>query len=63
MAHPTQNFNSYATATLSGDVANALSLLKRLTNPNLKKQRCGLLIPEEELQDCKVCSDNAVILQ
>ena len=45
----------YATATLSGDVANALSLLKRLTKPASRKAQRGLLIPTEEIANCEVC--------
>ena len=44
----------YATATLSGDVANALSLLKRLTKPASRKAQRGLLIPPDELANCEV---------
>ncbi len=46
--------NVYATATLSGDVANALALLKRMTRPTLRKQKAGLLIPPKELACCHV---------
>lgn len=44
----------YATATLSGDVANALALLKRLTKPSSRKAQRGLLIPPDELAECEV---------
>ena len=44
----------YATATLSGDVASALSLLKRLTKPSSRKAKSGLLIPAEDLATCEV---------
>lgn len=46
--------NVYATATLSGDVANALALLKRMTRPTARKQKAGLLIPPKELACCHV---------
>ena len=46
--------NLYATATLSGDVASALSLLKRLTKPASRKAQRGLLIPLDELASCEV---------
>ncbi|KAK9901349.1 hypothetical protein WJX75_007725 [Coccomyxa subellipsoidea] len=47
-----KTLNVYATATLSGDVANALALLKRMTLPALRKQKSGLLIPAKELACC-----------
>lgn len=49
-----KTLNVYATATLSGDVANALALLKRMTLPALRKQKSGLLIPAKELACCHV---------
>lgn len=49
-----KTLNVYATATLSGDVANALALLKRMTRPVLRKQKSGLLIPAKELACCHV---------
>ena len=45
---------AYNSASLSGDVATALSLLKRLTKPATRKQKQGLLIPPEELLACEV---------
>ncbi|CAL8470958.1 g10500 [Coccomyxa elongata] len=47
-----KTMNVYATATLSGDVANALALLKRMTRPTARKQKAGLLIPPKELACC-----------
>ena len=32
-------FNVYATATLSGDVANAIALLKRMARPTSRKHK------------------------
>ena len=45
---------AYSQALLSGDVAAALSLLKRLTKPQQRKQKRELLIPPDELQACEV---------
>ena len=45
---------AYSQALLSGDVAAALSLLKRLTKPQQRKQKHGLLIPPDELLACEV---------
>lgn len=53
-AHVQKAINVYATATLSGDVANALALLKRMTRPTTRKQKSGLLIAPKELACCHV---------
>ena len=47
-------FNVYATATLSGDVANAIELLKRMARPSSRRHKAGLLIPTKELASCQV---------
>ena len=44
----------YATAHLSGDVANAVTLLKRMTRPASRKHKAGLLVSSEELAACQV---------
>ena len=49
-----KNFNVYATATLSGDVANAIALLKRMARPAGRRHKAGLLIPAKELAACQV---------
>jgi hypothetical protein len=49
-----KTLNVYATATLSGDVSNALALLKRMTRPALRRQKNGLLIPFKELAASQV---------
>lgn len=49
-----KNFNVYATATLSGDVANAIALLKRMARPTSRRHKAGLLIPAKELAACQV---------
>ncbi len=48
------NLNVYATAHLSGDVANAVTLLKRMTRPASRKHKAGLLVPSAELAACQV---------
>ena len=48
------NLNVYATAHLSGDVANAVTLLKRMTRPASRKHKAGLLIPSADLAACQV---------
>ena len=48
-----KNFNVYATATLSGDVANAIALLKRMARPASRRHKAGLLIPARELASCQ----------
>lgn len=49
-----RNMNVYATAHLSGDVANAVTLLKRMTRPSTRKHKAGLLIPSTDLAACPV---------
>ena len=49
-----RNLNVYATAHLSGDVANAVTLLKRMTRPASRKHKAGLLVTSEELAACQV---------
>ena len=49
-----KNLNVYATAHLSGDVANAVTLLKRMTRPSSRKHKAGLLIPSADLAACQV---------
>ena len=49
-----KNLNVYATAHLSGDVANAVTLLKRMTRPASRKHKAGLLIPSPDLAECQV---------
>ena len=49
-----KNMNVYATAHLSGDVANAVTLLKRMTRPSSRKHKAGLLIPSADLAACQV---------
>ena len=49
-----RNLNVYATAHLSGDVANAVTLLKRMTRPASRKHKAGLLVSSEELAACQV---------
>ena len=39
-----KSFNVYATATLSGDVANAIALLKRMARPTSRKHKVTLSI-------------------
>ena len=51
-----RNLNVYATAHLSGDVANAVTLLKRMTRPASRKHKAGLLVSSEELAACQVGS-------
>ena len=48
-----RNLNVYATAHLSGDVANAVTLLKRMTRPASRKHKAGLLVSSEELAACQ----------
>ena len=40
--------------TMSGDVANAIALLKKLTKVNSKKKHSKPFLPMSALQDCKV---------
>ena len=49
-----RNLNVYATAHLSGDVANAVTLLKRMTRPSSRKHKAGLLIPSTDIAACQV---------
>ncbi len=39
---------------MSGDVANAIALLKKLTKLNTKKKHAKPFLPMSALQDCKV---------
>ena len=39
----------YATTTLSGDVAAAMKLLRRLTKPQTKAHKRGLILPLHEM--------------
>ncbi len=43
----------YATTTLSGDVAAAMQLLRRVTKPTTKAQKRGLILPLHELAACE----------
>ncbi len=49
-----RNLNVYATAHLSGDVANAVTLLKRMTRPSSRKHKAGLLIASTDIAACQV---------
>lgn len=52
----------YATTTLSGDVAAAMKLLRRLTKPQLKAHKRGLILPLHELAaaEARTCVSCAV---
>ena len=47
---------------MSGDVANAIALLKKLTKVNTKKKHSKPFLPMAALQDCKVrCSHDTLV--
>ena len=51
-------FNVYATATLSGDVANAIALLKRMARPTSRKHKVtwGSLRACVTANACRTCA-------